>query len=228
MENFCSIPMHYRQGEYRISQLPGEPGDSLQLNYEDEYELLCYKLPEVRNPEDVRSYELNVTVYGVEPDFLSRLSLVYDENDHLQKISLGDRLIYIYFADEEQEKSCLLAAGRENAEAICSAMKERTEPVPRMFVEYFYDGEAFDFAVKPCSEKDVQTAQELYGSSEYSGNFPVELRVKANTALLGLMLRCCDPRRRDDLCRLLIDTMLQPVRALAGTADFELIENEYD
>ena len=235
MNEEIRIPLRFRQGMYRLNELHTEDDNVLSLCFES-YNILTYEVPNRGNK--VRLYELE------KHDVLAHLTATYRESGELYCVEMRDGedvlLVYLHYLDENDAKAEVLDFAEQSAALITKELLERREKLFRLFIEWFYDGESFDYAVKPATEADKQALIESAGKRaedpeflrmllNNSGDYPYENRIACDDHTIGIMLQCAPC----PLFETVVSEMTERIRERAlplldKTDDFQFIVSEYD
>lgn len=223
------IPLRYHAGKYLAAELPDE-GECLVIEH-DRYDIMTYLLP---------IYGTEVRRYSVSGDAAEKtLTAVYDKYGELMHVDVlcGNvrRLIYIHFAGDEVAKETIWEFCSFQGEELCRQISQYGGKVARLFTEFFYDGEAVDFAVKIASPEEVRAVAEKYGenAADNSGNYDNDRRIECDIDTWGAMILCGSPEFRVDMYGFGVFIMNAAIERTAlpkldKTADFRFIRAEYD
>lgn len=226
------IPMQFKAGSFKFNELNGS-GETLVLNYDDNYQLLTY---------DVPLYENEARIYTVPRDKMpNELTAVYNDSGELDKVELAEdgrrRLIYIRFKNINASKRIVLKYVKEQADKMSDKIIGRKQKLARLFFGKFYDGEAVEIAVKTATAEEIQAVIEEYDgrteSADNSGNYPVEKMIMLDYEPLCVMLMCTDGYFRSDLFNMAADAVEERIKErvldkIDKTEDFKFISEEYD
>ena len=229
-----TIPLMYKSGRYNANDIP-KSGDMLLLSLDDR-DILTYDMPK-------RGYE--VRLYSVEEQQLgSCLYATYNAEGMLKYAEIIDgdevRLIYIGYTDEADERAELLDFAEQSAEQLSEKVLSCKEKIARLFIEFYFDGDSYDYAVKVGTEADKQALLDRLSDKEMkegllehiidnSGDYPYDRRIPCDTDTASILLRCAE----SDLFRFVTDKMTELIKArvidkLNKTDDFKFIVSEYD
>lgn len=223
------IPLKHHAGKYLAAELSAE-GECLVIEH-DKYDIMTYLLP---------VYGTEVRRYSVPVEAAERtLTAVYGKDGILRHVDVlcGDfrRLIYIHFADNEEAKQTIWDFCCYQSEELCRRIGQYSGKVGRLFTEFFYDGEAVDFAVKIASPEEVAAVVAEYGESaaDNSGNYDNNRRIECDKDTWGTMILCGAPDFRTDMYGFGVFIMNSAIEKnalpkLDKTADFRFIRAEYD
>ena len=109
------IPLKFTAGKFKFSELNiGKEDESLNLNYDTEYQLLTYNVP---------MYENKARIYMVPRGIMPNgLTAVYDESGELVKVQLAEtertRLIYLHFKNTKASEKSILKFAKEQADKV--------------------------------------------------------------------------------------------------------------
>ena len=164
---------------------------------------------------------------------------LYDENGHLKTLNVKkndkDMLLYIYYEDADEAKQVVEAFALENAKVILKKIVLCKEPVSRLFVEYFNDGECMDFHAKIGTETEKLLLEKKYPQYEdigdSCGDYSAEILAGDNDRL-AVLVSCAD-NEEEDYFQLAVDIMVQIVEEdgaalLNKAADYQFMCGEYD
>lgn len=224
------IPLKYKAGKFTFNEIDPDVGDCLTLDYNDEYQILTYNVP---------LYGGEARLYTVPREFVpAALTAWYDSDGDIEKVVLsGTRLICIYYKNVMMSERVILDFVKAEANKIADTIIRRKQPLARIFVEKFYDGEAVDIAIKTATDEDLQTLiDENDGgipAADNSGNFPIENRLELDRETLGVMLMCADSLLQNRLFNKAAETFAEQIRSrilpkIKTTEDFKFIVEEYD
>lgn len=222
------IPLKYHVGKYLGTELPDD-GECLVIEH-DKYDIMTYLLP---------VYGSAVRRYSVPRESADRtLTAVYGRDGVLKHVDVickdVRRLIYINFADDEEAKETIWKFCSFEGEQLCRRISQYGGKVSRLFTEFFYDGEAVDFAVKIASPEEVSDVIGQYGgnAADNSGNFDNGRRIECDTDTWGAMIQCGAPDFRRDMYGFGVFIMNSVIEnkalpKLNKAADFKFIQAEY-
>ncbi len=154
------IPLTFKAGQFRFSELDTcLETNVLDLNYKTKHQLLLYNVPVYQN--EVRLYFVPQNLI---PD---GLCAVYDDSGKLDKIELAEagrtRLVYRHFKDISSVKESILEYVYEQAEKMCVEIARKKQPLARLFIGIYYDGQAFEIGVKTATAKEMKAVFDKYG-----------------------------------------------------------------
>lgn len=237
MENEYNIPLKFRAGQYNLTKLLS--GSESAITFSLKAGGVCsYSVP---------YYGTEVRLYGITEQIIrDALFATYDDNGQLKYIEIVSndevRLIYIHFLDNECAKEEILDFAAQSASIISNELIACKEKVARLFIEYFYDGEAVDFAAKIGTVADKQAIiDRLSGGDgqhdleivDNCGDYPFKNRIECDTNTFSVMLLCAAPEFRSELFGLAVDIMEKYIKdkvvdVLDKSSDFKFIVSEYD
>jgi len=226
------VPLSHSAGKYKLADLPANDKDVLELSH-NQYGILSYSVP--KHGTEVRLYSIT------EQMITETVSAAYDKNGQLEyiEITCGDmvKLVYIRFADDEAAKGMVWDFANYHADKIADAIISRKQKLARLFIEYFYDGEAVDFSAKPATSADVQAVIDSYDGSldaiDNCGDYPLDNRISCDNDTLKIMLSCTSPEFSTDLFGFAVYVMTNRIRdrvldVIDKTEDFKFIAGMYD
>lgn len=227
------IPLKLKAGEFKFGELENTDGECLELDYDNEYQMIDYSVP---------MYGGEARIYTVPREFMpNALTAVYDKNGELDKVEFANngrtRLFYIHFRNIEKSESAVLKFVKKEADRISKEIIGKKQTPARLFVEYFYDGEAVDIAAKTATAEEMRAVIEHYNgdvaTADNSGNYSVENRPEVDSETLGVMLMCTMGDFRSMLFYKAAETFEERLKSrvldkIDKTADFKFISEEYD
>lgn len=236
MAELCSIPLNYREGVYGISDFTEEAEDVIVFDHDEYGDILTYQIPAEDDYREIVLYDIP------KEELTASLNASYDGNGQLKTIAATvrnrDTILYIHHADCEaaiQEIVCFAAINSNLIiEQICSC----TDVIARLFIEYFYDGEAMDFHAKLGTAAQKDALEKEYPDddtiADYSGSFPSE-NIEGDNTALKIMITCaeCVKNEGTNFFQYAVDIMSGHIREkavekLRKTDDFKFICSEYD
>lgn len=240
MATCYKIPLQFQAGRYRLSALPTECADALTLTL-GACDILSYNTP--KDGIEVRLYS-KIGFMLTEQLLQEGLCATYSEDGMLKyvEVTQGEdvRLVYIGYRDDEDARAEILDFAEQSAENISSELLRFNKKAARLFIEYFYDGEGVDFAVKLADEADVQAVLDSLGARanqpdfaayavNNSGNYPNENRIECDRETLRIMLQCAPCALWDTaVTALTAGIKARVIDKLDKTDDFQFIAEEYD
>lgn len=233
---YC-IPLEHKSGEYRLNELQNATGNLLILKLATSG-ILSYQVPES---------DTEIRLYDITGQMIKEGLVASYEEGHLKRVDLkqDDRelFVYIYLEDDNAAKEALLDFAGKNAEMISNEIIKCREEVARLFIEYFYDGQAFDFAAKIATVEDKQAViqrcieageeNNIDDWADNSGNYPEESRIECDNDNMGIMLSCVPPHINDEMYDMVVEEMTNYIRnavvdKICRSSDFKFIAEEYD
>lgn len=228
------IPLKFKTGEFKFDELPDYKKDEcLELDYDNEYQTMDYTVP---------MYGSEARIYTVPRELMpNALTAAYDKNGDLEKVTLAEgertRLIYIWFKNIAKSESGVLKFIKEQADKIAKEIIGRKQTVARLFVGWFYDGEAVEIAVRTATTEEMREVIEYYNgdvtAADNSGNYPVEKIIAFDNERLAVMLMCTNGDFRSMLFNKAEKTFEDQLKKrvldkIEKTGDFKFISEEYD
>lgn len=224
------IPLKFATGEFKFSELNiGKEDESLNLNYDTEYQLLTYNVPMYENI--ARIYMVQK---GIMPD---GLIAVYGNSGKLDKVELAEaehtRLIYVRLKNIKESGKGVLKFANEQADKVSVEIIGRKQRLARLFFGTFYDGEAVEIAVKTATEEEVKAVIDKYDgkldAADNSGNYPIENMIMLDCEALGIILMCTDCSFQGKMFDLAATTVKNCIlNKIDKTDDFKFISEEGD
>ena len=169
------IPLTFKTGKFRFSELNASEEDKvLNLTYKARHQLLTYNVPIYNN--EVRLY---FVPQNLMPD---GLCAVYGDSGELDRVELaaaGDtRLVYRRFQDISSVKESILKYAYEQADKMCAEITSKKQPLARLFLGTFYDGEALEIGVKTATAEELKAISDKYsqdlGAADDCDKYPKE------------------------------------------------------
>lgn len=153
------IPLTFRAGKFKFGELNAcEENEVLNLNYKVKYQRLTYNVPVYQNEVRLFFVPQNLIPDG--------LCAVYDDSGELDKIELveaGDtRLVYRRFQDISAAKESILNYAHEQADKMCVEIARKKQPLARLFLGIYYDGQTFEISVKTATAKEMKSVSDKY------------------------------------------------------------------
>lgn len=228
------IPLKFKAGGFRFSELNiVKEDESLDLNYDTEYQMLTYIVP---------MYENKARIYTVPGELMpDGLTAVYGDSGELDKVELAGaertRLIYIRFKDIKASERSVLKFVREQADQMAAGMIGRKQKLARLFFGTFYDGEAVEIAVRTATAEEMKAVVDKYGgkpdAADNSGNYPAGNLIMPDCELLGVMLMCTScyfQCRLFELAAAAVEERIENriLNKIDKTGDFKFISEECD
>ncbi len=111
----------------------------------------------------------------------------------------------------------------------------KKQTLSRLFIEYFYDGEAVDIAAETATAEETQAVIDYYKgditAADNYGNF--NNRIPIDLEALGVMLMCTNGDFRSMLFYKAVETFEERLKnrvldKIGKTEDFKFISEEYD
>ena len=234
MSELHSIPLTCKEGVYSIfdfHQVDDEE-DAIFFDYDTQYQMLTYDIPV---GEDWRE----MTLYSVpEGELVRTLRAFYGTGGMLQKITAmlkgRETLLYIRFENEEHARREIRSFAVRNADAIVEQIRQCTDVVARLFIEYYCDSDNMDYHAVIGTADQVEAVRRKYhdeDSCDCAGNYPSE-NIEGDNRMLITMVRCA-PGHPGENFRYAEEIMSKYIEehalsAINRTVDFKYICAEYD
>lgn len=217
------IPLQYERGAYDAAVLPHR-GTCISVA-RTSFGALRYTHPE---------YGTEIIAYEVPAD--TTLLASYAKSGHLLRVEYtkngGRKLLWT-----RTDAACFQEFADAEARKISAQLLQCPQPAARLFFEWFYDGEAADFAAKTGTHADMAEIRARYGDDtdtiDNCADYPAEKRMPCDTDTFRIILLCTLPEMRGtrftDTVRAmqrLISAEMQT--ALQKTDDYRVIAEEYD
>ncbi len=165
------IPVYYREGEFSLSELEANGRETIDITYYEDYNKTfpdCYE-PYGRTLEYpiIHSYDGKSRYFGLsENDISETLRVVYNEDGHIKNITVkkdGELFfLHMYFPDRETVEKEIKKISEELASQLAEEIIAIKEPMARVFVDYFWDGQAFDIHAVPVTEEHRKAKEKEY------------------------------------------------------------------
>lgn len=226
------IPLRFTAGSFKFSELGRvENCECLELDYDDEYQMVTYNAP---------MYGSEVRIYTVPRELMpNALSAVYGNDGILGKVEFSEgerkRLFYIRYKNIAASERGVLKFIKEQADMISKEIIGKKQTLSRLFIEYFYDGEAVDIAAETATAEETQAVIDYYKgditAADNYGNF--NNRIPIDLEALGVMLMCTNGDFRSMLFYKAVETFEERLKnrvldKIGKTEDFKFISEEYD
>lgn len=226
------IPLNYTAGEFKFKELPKrKPNECLVLDYDDEYETIDYNVP---------IYGNEARIYTVPRQLMpNALTAVYGDDGTLGRVEFSEggrkRLFYIWYKNITASERGVLKFVKEQADMISKEIIGKKQILSRLFVEYFYDGEAVDIAAETATAEETQAVIDYYKgditAADNYGNF--NNRIQLDNEALGVMLMCTNGNFRSKLFYKAVETFEERLKSrvldkIGKNGDFKFISEEYD
>ncbi len=234
MPELRSIPLTHQEGVYGVVDFNGDIDDDnvISFDYDAQYQMLTYDIP-------VGKDWRGMTLYNVpEDDLIRTLCAVYGKDRKLKSITaiLSGRktLLYIYYKNEAHAKREIQRFAVRNADAIIEQIRQCTDVVARLFIEYYMDSETIDYhaVIGTAAQMEAVMQTGLYEDScDYAGNYPSE-NIEGDNQMLIAMVRCAESHPCENF-RYAVEIMSKHIEkhalsALHKTEEFKYICAEYD
>ena len=234
MSELHSIPLIYKAGAYSLASFSRDidDDDAVSFDYDGQYQMLTYDIP-------VGKDWRGMTLYNVpEDDLIRTLRAVYGKDGALQNITaiLGghETLLYIRYENKEHARQEIRSFAVRNADAIIEQIRQCTDVVARLFIEYYCDSDNMDYHAVIGTADQVEAVRQKYrdeDSCDCAGNYPSE-NIEGDNKRLITMVRCA-PGHPGENFRYAEEIMSKYIEehalsAINRTADFKYICAEYD
>ena len=232
MDKTYSIPLKHQSGTYTLGDLTSNTYNALTLEYKDYGDIIEYE-----HPDD----GTNIILYGIKQnDFEQSLKAVYNESGELKTLSVSaendNKLLFVHYDNTDDTRQQVLEFAESNADVIIEKILKFTDTAARLFIEYFRDGEYFDFHAKIGTPEQKSTIEKKYPQykdiADFAGDYPSE-NIYGDNDRFGIMLRCADIEENYNLFNLAVDLMTSRIKEKAvpkinKSDDFKFIVGEYD
>ncbi|MDE6781843.1 MAG: hypothetical protein K2J40_10345 [Ruminococcus sp.] len=244
MKEKFSIPLKYKEGTFRAEEIKNFRGEAIDVEYLGCGELYKYIVPK---------YNREVVIYERSADDNPIVTATYDSNGVIKHIELQrnkrTELMYINFPDRETAKENIWQYSCFWGDWISEKILERKEKISRLFIDYFYDGQAVNFLVNTYTPEDVRKViddynkyieskgekykRRYYPVEDSSGNYYHDREIIPDTETLRIMLLCTDNDFAGELYEFAVYVMTNRIKnnvldKIDKTEDFKFIAEEYD
>lgn len=153
------IPLTFKAGKFKFCELNAcEENEVLNLNYRVKYQCITYNVPVYQNEVRLFFVPQNLIPDG--------LCAVYDDSGKLHKIELAEardtRLVYLRFQDISTAKESILNYVDEQADKMCVEIARKKQPLARLFIGIYYDGQTFEISVETATAKEMKAVSDKY------------------------------------------------------------------
>ncbi len=234
MPELRSIPLTYREGVYSVvdfsQDISGD--DAISFDYDAQYQILTYDIPVGKDWREM-------TLYSVpEEELVGTLRAFYGKDGMLQKITAMRKghktLLYIRYENVEHAKQEIRSFAVRNADAIVEQIRQCTDVVARLFIEYYCDSDNMDYHAVIGTADQVEAVRQKYrdeDSCDCAGNYPSE-NIEGDNRMLITMVRCAQGHPSENF-QYAVEIMSEHIEkhalaALRKTEDFKYICAEYD
>lgn len=239
-ENY-NIPLNYKEGIYKPEEMENFTGEVIDIEYIGS-DMFRYIVPK---------YDREVRIYSVPDNPV--FTATYDSDGIIKHVEMyrdnRKELVYINFKDNEHAKENIWQFSCYWGDKISEEILERKEKVARLFIDYFYDGDAVNFLVNAYTPEEVQKViddynkyieakgleykRRNYNVADYSGNYYHDRTIIPDIETLRIMLLCTDEYFAVELYGFVVYVMTERIKEnvldkLDKTDDFKFIMNEYD
>ena len=234
MPYLCFIPTRYKEGTYTHESFHTQIDDGICLDYDDQYQILTYTVPNLEDCREITLYQIS------DKELTETLKVTYAQDGILQKITtrLNNRelFLYIHFTDSEHAKQELKNFAIQNADAIIAQIRTFTDVAARLFLEYFCDGDYYDFHAKIGTAAQKAEIEKEYPDNDdivdNPGDYPMDYLYYGDNDAFHIFVACADDGM---FCffQYAVDLMAERIREqavplLQKTEDFKFICEEYD
>lgn len=234
MPGLCYIPTRYKEGTYTHKPFHTEIDDGICLDYDDQYQILTYTVPNLEDCREIVLYQIS------DKELMETLKITYAPDGVLQKITaqLKNRelILYIHYTDAEHAKQGLKNFAIRNADAIIAQIGSFTDIAARLFIEYFCDGDCYDFHAKigtPTQKAEIEKEYPDDGDVvDNPGDYPMDYLYYGDNEAFHIFVACASDGMFSYF-QYTVDLMVERIREqavplLQKTEDFKFICEEYD
>lgn len=227
------IPLNYKEGTYSPEEITDFAGETIDIERGGCGTLYSYIVPK---------YKEEVVIYEQTLNDNPRLTVTYGNDGVIKYIKLyrlnRTELAYINFPDKETATQIIRKFSEYGGDQISREIIERNEKIARIFIGYFYDGDAVGYCVNVYTPEDVQEVldkynnyDETYWCSSYSHD--KEIMIYDYNDALRIMLLCSDEDYVTELFELSLYTIIERIKEnvlekIDKTDDFKLIIDQLD
>ena len=226
------VPFKHKAGEYQIKRLKGGE-DSLEVTCFDGYDIV-----QRSGGNSDRRFRL----YHVDEKSFDFMTAIYDKDGVLKNVGIsGDdsrRFLYLRIDDPQAAENLIRCCAGKSGSNIAAELLKRSGRVRRLFSEYAWDGNFFDYHVIYATEDDVCKVFDR-GAAEYGGDiidnggeYSHDDTVSCDTERLAVILSCIPDDFDYGFFRIAVNVMDKYVRGvipqLDRTDDFKFISEQYD
>lgn len=234
MPYLCFIPTRYKEGTYTHESFHTQIDDGICLDYDNQYQILTYTVPNLEDCREITLYQIS------DKELTETLKVTYAQDGILQKITtrLNNRelFLYIHFTDSEHAKQELKNFAIQNADAIIAQIRTFSGIAARLFIEYFCDGDCYDFHAKIGTAAQKAEVEKEYPDNDdivdNPGDYPMDYLYYGENDAFHIFVACADDGM---FCyfQYAVDLMAARIREktvplLQKTEDFKFICEEYD
>lgn len=234
MSELHDIPLICKAGTYSLAGFSKDIDcdNAISFDYDAQYQMLTYDIP-------VGKDWRGMTLYNVpEDDLIRTLRAVYGKDGALQNITaiLGghETLLYIRYENKEHARQEIRSFAVRNADAIIEQIRQCTDVVARLFIEYYCDSDNMDYHAVIGTADQMEAIRQKYrdeDSCDCAGNYPSE-NIEGDNKRLITMVRCA-PGHPGENFRYAEEIMSKYIEehalsAINRTVDFKYICAEYD
>ena len=234
MSELHDIPLICKAGTYSLAGFSKDIDcdNAISFDYDAQYQMLTYDIP-------VGKDWRGMTLYNVpEDDLIRTLRAVYGKDGALQNVTaiLGghETLLYIRYENKEHARQEIRSFAVRNADAIIEQIRQCTDVVARLFIEYYCDSDNMDYHAVIGTADQVEAVRQKYrdeDSCDCAGNYPSE-NIEGDNKRLITMVRCAMGHPCENF-QYAVEIMSKHIEehalsAINRTADFKYICAEYD
>ena len=234
MSELHDIPLICKAGTYSLAGFSKDIDcdNAISFDYDAQYQMLTYDIP-------VGKDWRGMTLYNVpEDDLIRTLRAVYGKDGALQNITaiLGghETLLYIRYENEEHARQEIRRFAIQNADAIIEQIRQCTDVMARLFIEYYCDSDNMDYHAVIGTADQMEAIRQKYrdeDSCNCAGDYPSE-NIEGDNKRLITMVRCAMGHPCENF-QYAVEIMSKHIEehalsAINRTADFKYICAEYD
>lgn len=227
-ENY-KVPLKYKEGTYKADEIVNFSGEVIDIEYIG-CDMFRYIVP--KYDREVHMYEVSGNY-----DFMA----TYDSDGVIKHIELKrekrTELVYINFKDNEHAKENIWQYSCFWGDRISKEILERQEKIARIFIGYFYDGEAAWQCVDAYTTEEVQKVLDKYNNDNNSAdncyNYSHDEEILPDNDTFRIMLLCTDEDYVNEMFEFAVYSMAERIKnnvleKVDVSEDFKVILKEHD
>lgn len=232
------IPQNFECGSYSLSELKttGERYVDLTFQTYDDYTPGTGRL----------TYSGSRTFLLKREDIDKNMKAVYSEDGHIEKITVknednnAEMPVYIFFPNTEAVKEVIKEPALKISESFSKQILSVKEPISRIFLDYFYDGDCLDFISTAITDEQRRAKEAEYPQfpdiADNSGDFQEYAFEKMydECDYISTILSCAgDDDEQSELFYFAAEFIENEIKEnvldeISKTDDFKFISGEYD
>lgn len=232
------IPQNFECGSYSLSELK-QTGE--------QYVDLTFQTYEDYTPGTGRlTYSGSRTFLLKRKDIDKNMKAVYSADGHIEKITIRNEdnnaeiPVYIFFSDTEAVKEAIKEPALKISESFSKQILSVEEPLSRVFLDYFYDGDCLEFYSIAITDEQRRAKEAEYPQypdiADNSGDFYEYAFEKMDDECdyISTILSCVDDdEEQSELFYFAAEFIENEIKEnvldkISKTDDFKFISGEYD